>query len=92
MPGAATRIVRAFANANAFSEANAKSIAELGLGLGYGAVNYMVQRGIIIETADGRFYMDRAQYDRLMRRRNIVLPILGGFCVCLIIWFILFYL
>jgi len=46
MPGAVFRIVRAFVKANAFSEADAKSIEELGLWHGYGIVKRMVQRGL----------------------------------------------
>jgi hypothetical protein len=87
------RIFRAFAKANAFSETDAKNIAELGLRpVGpVGIFNRMVQNGNIIKTADGRFYMDKAFYDAHVQRRKIVLPILAGvFVVCGIIGIILY--
>jgi hypothetical protein len=87
------RIIRAFANAHAFSEAEAKSVKELGLQIiEHGAIfQRLVQRGKIIKTADGRFYMDRAFYDTRMRRRKIMLPVLCGVSICVIVM-ALFYL
>jgi len=84
------KIVRAFANANAFSEPEAKSKEELGLRRhGRGMFQRMVQRGDIIETADGRYYMDKAYYDARMRKKRIAIPILLGVAVCAIIWAII---
>jgi hypothetical protein len=88
------RIIRAFANAHAFSEAEAKSTKELGLHIIEHSVIFLrlVQRGKIIKTADGRFYMDRAFYDTRMRRRKIILPVLCGISICVIIMAILYLL
>jgi len=87
------RILRAFAKTNAFSEAEAKSIDELGLPFEFGLFKRLIKRGAIIKTADGKFYMNRAYYDARMQQRKIVFPILGGILVVgIIVWAILFYL
>ena len=70
------RIVRAFAKANAFREAEAKTREELGLrGPGRGMFRRMVRWGRIVETADGRYYMNPAYYEAHMRRKKILVPI-----------------
>jgi hypothetical protein len=81
------KIIRAFVNANVFSEAEAKNIEGLGLQhyVGRGVFKRMVQRGNIIETADGRFYLNRTYYDTRVRLRKIVLPILSGIAIGAII-------
>lgn len=86
------KILRAFANANAFSEAEAKSIEELGLPFEYGMFKRMIKRGNIIKTVDGRFYMNRTYYNTRLQRRKIVLSIAGGILIGVIIWIILFHL
>ena len=87
------KIIRAFGNANAFSEADALSVEGLGLRRKYRIFIIMVKRGKIIETSDGRFYMDRAYFDAHMRRKKIMLPIaltiLFGCVLFLVIWAIL---
>ena len=84
------KIIRVFGNANAFSEANALSVEELGLRRNFGLLKIMVRRGQIIETADGKFYMDRAYYDAHMQRIKIILPIVlaivVGSALFMIIW------
>jgi len=86
------RILRAFAKANAFSEAEAKSLEELGLPFEFGPFKRLIKRGAIIKTADGKFYMNRTYYDARMQRRKILLPIAGGILIGVIVWAILFYL
>jgi hypothetical protein len=76
------RIIRAFVKADAFSENEAKNIEELGLQrVKRGIFKRMVQRGNIIETTDGRFYMNRTYYDAHIQRRKIVLSVLGGVAI-----------
>ena len=87
------RIIHAFGNANAFNEARALSIQELGLHRNSGLFKIMVQRGEIIETTDSKYYMDKAFYDAHISRVKIVLPValalLLGTAVCAIIWAVL---
>jgi len=69
------RIVRAFARANAFDEAGAKSLEDLGLlFFARGMFARMARRGVIRGTADGRYYMDRGYYEARARRLRIVRP------------------
>jgi len=76
------KIIRAFAHANAFNEADAKNLTELGLRPGYGIFRRMIQKGNIMETSDGRFYMDKVFYEAYLRRKRIVIPI--GLALCAI--------
>ena len=85
------RIIRSFANACAFSETDAKTKEELGLQfVGRGIFSRMVKRGIIIETGDNRYYMDKVYCDTRMRRMKVIRPIafsiLFGCVVWLVIW------
>ena len=57
---------------------------------------------VIIETTNGKFYMNRAYYDAHVRRKRIVMPILCGVilgviilatiylwrCMCLVLYYI----
>jgi len=70
------RIIRAFAEMEAFDEAGAKSLDELNLRFyAHGMFTRMEQRGIIIKTNDDRYYLDKEYYDSRMRRLSIVRPI-----------------
>ena len=70
------RIIRAFANANAFSETDAKTTEEMGLShYAHGLFKRMVRRGIIIETNDHRFYINQTYYATRKRRKKVVLMI-----------------
>ena len=81
------RIVRAFARCGAFNEASARSLEELGLYFGGRLIfRRMLQRGIIIETNDGRYYMDQGYYEARMRRLSIVRPVAIGVVALLLIF------
>ena len=85
------KIIRAFAEMNAFNEAGAKTLDELGLRFfAHGMFTRMKQRGIIIKTNDGRYYLDKDYYDARMRRLNIVRPIVFILLAVVIVWIILF--
>ena len=76
------RILRRFGKAGAFSEADAKSMEELGFRthLPLNPSNSLmfrrlVSRGRIVETSGGKYYMDRAYYDARMRMKKAAIPI-----------------
>ena len=71
-----SRIVRAFARTGAFSEADAKNLDELDLHFfAHGMFRRMEQRGIIIQTHDCRYYMDKGYFEARQRRLKFVVPI-----------------
>ena len=76
-------IMRKFRNAGALSAATAKTSEELDLRTGLGLdlsksliFKRLVQRGHIIETDGGKYYMDQAYCEALFRRIKFVIPVM----------------
>ena len=70
------RIIRAFVNAGAFSEAEAKSLDQLGLySYAHGMFRRMEESGVILQTNNGRYYLDREYYEAREKRKKIIIPI-----------------
>jgi len=86
-----SKIIRAFAEMGAFSEAEAKSLDELGLRFyARGIFSRMEQKGIIIKTNDNLYYLDKDYYEARTRRLNIVKPLVLILLAVVIVWIIMF--
>jgi len=86
------RIIRCFAKANAFSEETAICGEALGRRRRFGMFKRMEKRSVIIETGDGRYYMNKAFYDAHMKRVRIVLPIALAIFFVISVYYLLVWL
>ncbi len=65
------RIIRRFYQYNALNPAHALSIEELGLRRNH-MFNRLIQRKVIIEPTQGRFYLDEENYARFRKDRLLI--------------------
>ena len=68
------RIIRKFYRYNALNPAHALSIEELGLRRN-NLFNRLIQRRVIIESSQGRFYLDEENYMRFRKDRLLIVLI-----------------
>jgi len=62
------RLMRRFQDAKATNPKSAKSLAEIGCRNSW-VFRRMAARGVVVETEDGRFYMDEDAARRFVKRR-----------------------
>ena len=62
------RLMRRFQDAKATNPKSAKSLAEIGCRNSW-VFRRMAARGVVVETEDGRFYMDEDAASRFVKRR-----------------------
>jgi len=82
------KIIRIFAEANAFNKDTAKTLKELNLENRYSLMlNSLIRRGIIIKAFNGKYYLDYDYYQKHQDRKKMIIPIL---CVCLFLYFFIY--
>jgi hypothetical protein len=62
------RLMRRFQDAKATNPKSAKSLADIGCRNSW-VFRRMAERGVVVETEDGRFYMDEDAARRFVKRR-----------------------
>jgi hypothetical protein len=76
-------LVRAFEHAGATSAAQARRAEELGLKPGM-AWHHLVGRAVLRCPGEGRYFLDRANWQRLCRRRRVnAFAVIAGLLVLL---------
>lgn len=71
-------IQRAFREAGAISPATAVPLRALRVSTRGLPMKVLLRHGVVVETGDGRHFLDLAAAERWRRRRRIVLPIVLG--------------
>jgi hypothetical protein len=80
------RLMRRFQDAKATNPKSAKSLAEIGCRNSW-VFRRMAARGVVVETEDGRFYMDEDAARRFVKRRwRVALIFLAVVIVLFAIW------
>jgi len=80
------RLMRRLQDAKATNPKSAKSLAEIGCRNSW-VFRRMAARGVVVETEDGRFYMDEDAARRFVKRRwRVALIFLAVVIVLFAIW------